>query len=53
MDRDRDPSPASGPVEARPGTSTQEMTLNMGPQHPSTPCVLRMVLTFEAERIIG
>ena len=31
---------------------TQEMLLNMGPQHPSTHGVLRMVLTLEGETIV-
>ncbi len=31
---------------------TQEMLLNMGPQHPSTHGVLRMVLTLEGKKII-
>ena len=53
MDIDRDSSTASGPVEARLGTSTQELILNMRPQHPSTHGVLHMVLTLEGERIIG
>ncbi len=53
MDIDRDSATAPGPVEARPGTSTQEMILNMGSQHPSTHGVLRMALTLETERIIG
>jgi NADH-quinone oxidoreductase subunit D len=32
---------------------TQEMLLNMGPQHPSTHGVLRMVLRLEGETIVG
>lgn len=53
MDIDREPSVASGPVEARLGTSTQEMILNMGPQHPSMHGVLHMVLRLVGERTIG
>jgi len=30
---------------------TMEMTINMGPQHPSTHGVFRMVLTLEGERV--
>ena len=30
---------------------TVEMTINMGPQHPSTHGVFRMVLTIEGERV--
>jgi NADH:ubiquinone oxidoreductase subunit D len=31
---------------------TEELLLNMGPQHPSTHGVLKIVLTLEGERII-
>jgi NADH-quinone oxidoreductase subunit D len=31
---------------------TQEMVLNMGPQHPSTHGVLRLVLTLEGETVV-
>ena len=34
------------------GITTQEMLLNMGPQHPATHGVLRMVLTLEGEKIV-
>ena len=33
------------------GVQTQEMILNMGPQHPSTHGVLRLVLTLQGETI--
>lgn len=33
-------------------TTTQEMLLNMGPQHPATHGVLRMLLTLEGEQIV-
>ncbi len=32
---------------------TQELTLNMGPQHPSTHGVLRLVLKLDGERVRG
>ena len=32
---------------------TTEMTLNMGPQHPSTHGVLRVVLRLDGERVVG
>lgn len=32
---------------------TREMTLNMGPQHPSTHGVLRIVLTLSGERVLN
>jgi NADH-quinone oxidoreductase subunit D len=34
------------------GVKSQEMLLNMGPQHPSTHGVLRLVLTLEGETIV-
>src|SRR5215470_7440851 len=33
--------------------TSQEMLLNMGPQHPSTHGVLRLVLTLEGETVTG
>lgn len=33
------------------GLNTVDMTLNMGPQHPSTHGVFRMILTIDGERI--
>jgi NADH-quinone oxidoreductase subunit D len=38
--------------ESAEGLKSQEMLLNMGPQHPSTHGVLRLVLTLEGETII-
>jgi NADH-quinone oxidoreductase subunit D len=35
------------------GIQSQEMLLNMGPQHPSTHGVLRLVLSLEGETITG
>lgn len=32
---------------------TQELVLNMGPQHPSTHGVLRVVLRLDGERVVG
>jgi NADH-quinone oxidoreductase subunit D len=34
------------------GIQSQEMLLNMGPQHPSTHGVLRLILTLEGETIV-
>ncbi len=34
------------------GFRTQEMLLNMGPQHPSTHGVMRLVLTLEGETVV-
>ena len=40
-------------VEApRPMFDTNELVLNMGPQHPSTHGVLRIVLRLDAERVV-
>jgi NADH-quinone oxidoreductase subunit D len=40
----------SVPLDA--GTRQDTMTINMGPQHPSTHGVLRLVLTLEGERVL-
>jgi len=37
---------------ALPTLRTEEMMLNMGPQHPSTHGVLKVVLALEGERIV-
>jgi NADH-quinone oxidoreductase subunit D len=39
-------------VRTSPGQHTQEMLLNLGPQHPSTHGVLRLVLTLEGETVV-
>src|SRR5216110_963088 len=39
--------------EASEGIESQEMLLNMGPQHPSTHGVLRLVLNLEGETVLG
>ena len=39
------------PVVEERDLETVEMTMNMGPQHPSTHGVFRMVLTLEGERV--
>src|SRR5437899_12380780 len=41
-----------GSIEGSQGLKTQEMLLNMGPQHPSTHGVLRLVLTLEGETVV-
>jgi NADH-quinone oxidoreductase subunit D len=40
-------------AEAPEGVQTQEMLLNLGPQHPSTHGVLRLLLTLEGETVQG
>ncbi|GAC1360896.1 MAG: NAD(P)H-quinone oxidoreductase subunit H [Ktedonobacteraceae bacterium] len=43
-----------GPVaDTGEGVKSQEMLLNMGPQHPSTHGVLRLILSLEGETITG
>ena len=47
---------AGAPLPAPDGDQeldTVEMTINMGPQHPSTHGVFRIVLQLEGERIRG
>jgi NADH-quinone oxidoreductase subunit D len=39
--------------ESSEGLKTQEMLLNMGPQHPSTHGVLRLVMTLEGETVVN
>jgi NADH-quinone oxidoreductase subunit D len=36
----------------RPGVRTETMTVNMGPQHPSTHGVLRVVLEIDGENVV-
>ncbi|HEU5379515.1 MAG TPA: NADH-quinone oxidoreductase subunit D [Ktedonobacteraceae bacterium] len=42
-----------GVGESAEGIKTQEMLLNMGPQHPSTHGVLRLVMTLEGETVVN
>lgn len=35
------------------GLRTEQMTINMGPQHPATHGVLRLVLTLDGEVVVG
>ncbi len=48
------PVEGTGDAEVRttPGRHTQEMLLNLGPQHPSTHGVLRLLLTLEGETVV-
>src|SRR5437588_383259 len=38
--------------ESAEGLKSQEMLLNLGPQHPSTHGVLRLVMTLEGETVM-
>src|SRR6266487_2193479 len=40
------------PVEGAKGIRSEELILNMGPQHPSPHGVLRLVLTLEGETVV-
>src|SRR5712692_7178884 len=42
---------AEGPIAAPEGSTRRIMTLNMGPQHPSTHGVLRVVIELDGENI--
>ncbi len=39
--------------ESTPGLKTDKVIVNMGPQHPSTHGVFRMVVTLDGETIVG
>ncbi len=40
-------------IQNLPGVRAETMTVNMGPQHPSTHGVLRLVLQIDGETVIG
>jgi NADH-quinone oxidoreductase subunit D len=44
--------PEAPPAESTDGAERRRMTLNMGPQHPSTHGVLRVVVTLDGERVL-
>ncbi len=39
--------------DSTPGLVTDKVTVNLGPQHPSTHGVFRMVATLDGETIVG
>ncbi len=52
MATNQNTSSASRGPEAPEGLRSEEMLLNMGPQHPSTHGVLRLVLRLEGETVV-
>lgn len=46
------PSVYVGPPEAKDGLKTEEYYINMGPQHPSTHGVLRLVMRLDGETVL-
>ena len=52
MDEKTPTTPAGVATESLPLLRTEELMLNMGPQHPSTHGVLKVVLTLEGEKIV-
>src|SRR5260370_32496746 len=53
MATNRDKQIPTESVEGAEGIRSEEMILNMGPQHPSTHGVLRLVLTLEGETVVN
>jgi NADH-quinone oxidoreductase subunit D len=51
-DQENGMTPGTATQESEEGLKSQEMLLNMGPQHPSTHGVLRLVLTLEGETVV-
>jgi NADH-quinone oxidoreductase subunit D len=51
LEHKKDP-PITESVRGDDGTRVDTMTINMGPQHPSTHGVLRLVLTLEGETVV-
>ncbi len=48
----KEPPKVDGAKESLPLLKTEELLLNLGPQHPSTHGVLKVLLTLEGEKVI-
>ncbi|MEW6517085.1 MAG: NADH-quinone oxidoreductase subunit D [candidate division FCPU426 bacterium] len=46
------PSPMP-PLDQAPALATETLTLNMGPQHPSTHGAMRLILKLDGERVVS
>ncbi len=53
MVTNQNPGVRPGLGESPDGLKSQEMLLNLGPQHPSTHGVLRLVMTLEGETVVN
>ena len=53
MATDTSTGTTAGFFEDTSGLRSEEMILNLGPQHPSTNGVLRLVLTLEGETVVN
>src|SRR5258708_17125876 len=53
MVTNQNPGVRPGLGESPDGLKSQEMLLNLGPQHPSTHGVLRLVMTLEGEQVVN
>jgi len=52
IDQENQQQPTPEYIEGAEGFRSEEMVLNMGPQHPSTHGVLRLVLTLDGETVV-
>src|SRR5258706_8240915 len=52
-DREQTPSNLDLETPERPHLDSNELIINMGPQHPATHGVLRVILRIDGERVLG